>query len=73
MSRVEPAATPLADIVAEAERLLEAARSSNVPIRLIGGLAVYFHTEDIPSALSRSYGDIDVATTKGGAGARPSC
>lgn len=65
MSRVEPAATPLADIIAEAERLLVAARSSNVPIRLIGGLAVYFHTDDIPAPLSRPYGDIDVATTKG--------
>ena len=65
MSRVEPAATPLADIVAEAERLLAAARSSNVPIRLIGGLAVYFHTQEIPEPLARSYGDIDVATTKG--------
>jgi hypothetical protein len=64
VSRVEPAATPLADIVAEAERLLAAARASNVPIRLIGGLAVYFHTEAIPAPLSRSYGDIDVATTK---------
>jgi hypothetical protein len=66
VSRVEPAATPLADIVAEAERLLAAARSSNVPLRLIGGLAVYFHTEDIPAPLSRPYGDIDIATTKGG-------
>jgi hypothetical protein len=26
---------------------------------------VYFHTETIPAALRRSYGDIDVATTKG--------
>jgi hypothetical protein len=65
VSRVEPAAAPLADIVAEAERLLAAARSSNVPIRLIGGLAVYFHTQEIPEPLARSYGDIDVATTKG--------
>ena len=65
MSRVEPAATPLADIVAEAERLLAAARSSDVPIRLLGGLAVYFHSERIPAPLRRLYGDIDVATTKG--------
>jgi hypothetical protein len=66
VSKVEPAATPLSDIVAEAERLLAAARASDVPIRLVGGLAVYFHTEAIPAPLSRSYGDIDVATTKGG-------
>jgi hypothetical protein len=65
VSRVEPSTEPLADIVAEAERLLEAARSSNLTIRLIGGLAIYFHTtEDIPAALRRSYGDIDLATTK---------
>ena len=67
MSRVEPAATPLADIVAEAERLLAAARSRDVPIRLLGGLAVYFHSERILVPLRRSYGDIDVATTKGAA------
>jgi hypothetical protein len=67
VSRVEPAepaATPLADIVAEAERLLAAARSNDVPIRLLGGLAVHFHSEPIPALLRRSYGDIDVAVTK---------
>jgi hypothetical protein len=55
---------PLADIIAEAERLLDAARTNDVPVRLIGGLAVYFHTEEIPQPLARSYEDIDVATTK---------
>jgi hypothetical protein len=65
VSRVEPAATPLADIVAEAERLLAAAEAAKVPIRLVGGLAVYFHSEAIPAPLRRSYGDIDLATTKG--------
>jgi hypothetical protein len=64
VSKAEPT-NPLADIVAEAERLLDAARSNDVPIKLIGGLAVYFHTEEIPRPLSRSYEDIDVATTKG--------
>jgi hypothetical protein len=57
--------TPFADIVAEAVRLLDAAASDDVPIRLIGGLAVYFQTEEIPPPLRRSYDDIDVATTKG--------
>ena len=34
-------------------------------LRVIGGLAIYFHsTEDIPAALRRSYGDIDLATTR---------
>jgi hypothetical protein len=64
VSRVEPSAAPLADIVAEAERLLEAAQSSNVSVRLIGGLAIYFHTDDIPAPLRRPYGDIDLATIK---------
>jgi hypothetical protein len=64
VSRAESAGVPLADIVAEAERVLEAARASDVPVRLIGGLAVYFHSEDIPAPLRRSYGDIDLATTR---------
>jgi hypothetical protein len=65
VSRVEPSAAPLADIVAEAGRLIDASRASDVTIRLIGGLAIYFHTtEDIPAALRRSYGDIDLATTR---------
>jgi hypothetical protein len=58
-------ATPRSDIVAEAERLLDAAQSADVPVRLIGGLAVYFHTAEIPPPLRRSYDDIDVTTPKG--------
>jgi hypothetical protein len=64
VSRAESAGVPLADIVAEAERVLDAARASDVPVRLIGGLAVYFHSEEIPASLRRSYGDIDLATTR---------
>ncbi len=64
MSRAEEA-TPLADIVAEAGRLLDAAHADGVPIRLIGGLAVYFHSQEIPAPLRRSYDDIDVATARG--------
>jgi hypothetical protein len=64
VSKAEPA-PPYADIVAEAERLLDAARSNDVPVRLIGGLAVYFHRHETPPPLRRSYDDIDVATTKG--------
>ena len=64
MSRAEQVA-PLADIVAEAGRVLDVAQSNGVPIRLIGGLAVYFHTEEIPQSLRRSYADIDIATEKG--------
>jgi len=56
---------PLADIVAEAKRLLDAAHADGVPIRLMGGLAIYLHTEEIPPSLQRSYDDIDIATPKG--------
>ncbi len=64
MSRAEEAG-PLADIVAEAGRVLDAAHADGVPIRLIGGLAIYTHTEEIPPSLQRSYDDIDIATPKG--------
>jgi hypothetical protein len=64
VSRAEEAG-PLADIVAEAGRLLDAAHADGVPIRLIGGLAIYMHTEEIPPSLQRSYDDIDIATPKG--------
>jgi hypothetical protein len=64
VSRAEEAG-PLADIVAEASRLLDAAHADGVPIRLIGGLAIYMHTEEIPPSLQRSYDDIDIATPKG--------
>lgn len=64
MSKAEDAG-PLADIVAEARRLLDAAHADGVPIRLIGGLAIYLHTEGIPQPLQRSYDDIDIATPKG--------
>jgi hypothetical protein len=56
---------PLADIVAEAQRLLSAAEAENVPLRLIGGVAIHLHSEAMHPALARTYGDIDVATVKG--------
>jgi hypothetical protein len=64
VSRAEEAG-PLADIVAESGRLLDAAHTEGVPIRLIGGLAIHMHTEEIPPSLQRSYDDIDIATPKG--------
>jgi hypothetical protein len=64
VSKAEDAG-PLADIVPEARRLLDAAHADDVPIRLIGGLAIYIHTEEIPPSLQRSYDDIDIATPKG--------
>jgi hypothetical protein len=61
----QTAGAPLADIVAEAERVLEAAEADHVPLRLIGGLAVHVHTHPVHPALARPYVDIDTATLKG--------
>src|SRR5437764_9252274 len=57
--------TPLAGIAEEADRILAAAGRADVPLRLIGGLAVLFHAESLHPALVRTYKDIDLATTKG--------
>jgi hypothetical protein len=58
------AEAPLADIVAEAERILSAAEARGVLVRLIGGLAVQIQVEAMPPALARPYGDIDMATIR---------
>jgi hypothetical protein len=53
-----------AEIVVEAERILDAAHAQDVPLRLMGGVAVFLHAGDIPMPLRRAYDDIDLATTK---------
>jgi hypothetical protein len=58
----------LADIVAEGERLCGMGEQQGVPIRLLGGVAVRLKAPEIPASLDRSYKDIDLATTKKGAG-----
>ena len=58
--------TPNADIVAEAGRLLEAAAEADVPVRLVGGLAVRAHLPaGAAPVISRDYKDIDLVTLKG--------
>lgn len=57
---------PHQDIVDETNRLLDAARETKIHMRLIGGLAIKFHS---PSAshralLQRSYPDIDLVIPK---------
>src|SRR5947209_3373066 len=52
---------PISEITEEAVRILEAAKANNVPLRLLGGLAIYLQS---PSAktheqLKRSYKDLD--------------
>jgi hypothetical protein len=58
----------LEDIVEEARRVLEAAASAGVPVRLLGGIAVRLRgASSIPPALQRPYGDIDLAAPRGSA------
>ncbi|HTX11794.1 MAG TPA: hypothetical protein VME22_24445 [Solirubrobacteraceae bacterium] len=62
----DAAATPLPDIVGEARRLHSAALEQDLPIRLIGGLAVRLRAGDgMHPSLSREYKDIDFVTPKG--------
>jgi hypothetical protein len=59
-------ATPLADIEAEAERLVDGLAERGHPARLLGGLAIAQHRHgEIPLLLSRSYGDIDIVIAPG--------
>jgi hypothetical protein len=58
--------TPLAYIVAEADRVLASARSAGVPLRLLGGLAIASQVGGaMAPALRRDYEDIDLATPRG--------
>ena len=57
---------PLANIVAEAERLMSVARDRQVVVRLIGGLAVRLHVPASEKPIfTREYKDIDLATVRG--------
>ena len=61
-------AQPLDDVIAEADRVLEAARAAKVAIRLTGGLAIRRrHPSATRPPLLRTYADIDLAAgSKGG-------
>ena len=51
---------PVADVIAEAERISAAARASKVPVKLVGGAAVNLHSRSAREApLKRKYGDLD--------------
>ncbi|HEY3312651.1 MAG TPA: nucleotidyltransferase family protein [Anaerolineales bacterium] len=53
------------DIYEEMKRLLEAAREENLNLRLIGGLAIKFHSPSASHrALQRTYPDIDLVVQK---------
>ncbi len=52
------------EIVSEMVRLVDAAHASRIKMRLIGGLAVHFHSRDIYHPFEREYPDIDVIVQK---------
>ncbi len=58
-------AAPLADTIAEAHRVAEAAGSEKLGVKLLGGAGIHLHS---PSAqrppLKRKYGDLDYAVSK---------
>ncbi|HEY3991828.1 MAG TPA: hypothetical protein VGM01_03005 [Ktedonobacteraceae bacterium] len=55
---------PVADIQEEAARILDAAEADGFPLRLLGGLAIYFQCPSIQSdtRLQRAYKDFDFVT-----------
>jgi hypothetical protein len=64
-----PASAIRADIVAEAERLLEMAQTEGVPLRLLGGVAIRLRaTGGLPETFARRYADLDFVIAKGRSG-----
>jgi hypothetical protein len=64
-----PASAIRADIVAEAERLLQLAQAEGVPLRLLGGVAIRLRaTGGLPETFARRYADLDFVTAKGRSG-----
>jgi hypothetical protein len=53
-----------ADVVEEGRRVTEAAGRENVPLRLLGGVAVRLRAAALPAPLEREYKDLDFATTR---------
>ena len=58
-------AVPLADPVAEARRVIDAAREQGVTLRALGGVAVYLLSPDSQPILPRPLKDIDLVTSRG--------
>jgi putative nucleotidyltransferase-like protein len=56
---------PLEDPIQEAERIAEAAKSSKIGVKLLGGAGIHLHSPSAHKApLKRKYGDLDYAMPK---------
>jgi hypothetical protein len=56
---------PLEDPIQEAERIAEAAKSSKIGVKLLGGAGIHLHSPSARKApLKRKYGDLDYALPK---------
>ncbi|GAC1567586.1 MAG: hypothetical protein NVS3B14_14090 [Ktedonobacteraceae bacterium] len=64
MSMVNDTVGPIEEITGEAVRVLDAANAEGIPLRLLGGLAIYLQSPSAKSheLLKRSYKDLDFAT-----------
>lgn len=59
-----------ADVVAEGERLVARAAAEDVPVRLLGGVAIRLrHPAEPPPALARDYPDLDFVAARGASAA----
>ena len=55
-----------ADVVTEGRRLVGRAAAGQVPVRLLGGVAIRLHApDDLPAAFCRSYKDLDFVAARG--------
>ena len=52
-------------MVGEGRRLLGLAGEQGIPVRLLGGVAVRLHAEDVPASLQRECKDLDLVAPRG--------
>ena len=65
-TRSDSNATPLADVRAEARRVVAAAEAAGAHARVVGGVAVALHEHvPLPASLVRPYADIDLVVEAG--------
>ncbi|MDQ3875119.1 MAG: hypothetical protein M3322_06135 [Actinomycetota bacterium] len=58
-----------ADVVAEGRRLIARAEETELPLRLLGGVAIRLRApSELPAAFARGYGDLDFVTARGMSG-----